>query len=64
MRYYYGMKYRGFSPGAQPKKGLIGRIENNETEYYDVIDYDRKLTDEEISNYELEEIIMDEEPKD
>lgn len=24
MRYYYGMKYRGFSPGAQPKKGLIG----------------------------------------
>lgn len=58
------MKYRGFSPGAQPKKGLIGCIENNETEYYDVIEYDRKLTDEEISNYELEEIIMDEEPKD
>lgn len=56
MRYYYGMKYRGFSPGAQPKKGLIGCIENNETEYYDVIEYDRKLTDEEISNYELEEI--------
>lgn len=24
MRYYYGMKYRGFSPGAQPQKGLRG----------------------------------------
>ena len=24
MKYYYGMKYRGFSIGAQPKKGLRG----------------------------------------
>lgn len=53
MRYYYGMKYRGASPGAQPK-GMLGFKEDISRKYYDIIEYDRMLTEKEVRDYDLE----------
>lgn len=52
--YLYGMKMRGFSLGCQPMKGLIRRDDCVTGEYWDLLYYDRKLTKEEVANYELE----------
>jgi len=52
--YIYGMKLRGFSPGCQPLQGLLGRQEDVTGKYYDILIYDRELTEEEEQNYELE----------
>lgn len=52
--YKYGMRLRGFSPGCQPRDGLLGREDDTNGKYYDVIAYDRKLTDKEVSDYELD----------
>ena len=53
MTYTYGMKLRGFSIGCQPNKGFIKRINSTDSKYYDLIEYDRKLTDEEVKRYSL-----------
>lgn len=49
--YYYGMRLRGFSPGCQPKKGLIWTADilprGKYTQYKDVLQYDRPLTKDE-----------------
>lgn len=55
-RYYYGMKMRGFSLGCQPKDGFVERLDDRHGDYYDIIAYDRPLTDREIEDYELEPI--------
>ena len=52
--YKYGMLYRGFSP----MQGLIERQDDTSGKYFDILVYDRKLTDAEVKNYELEEITM------
>ena len=49
--YRYGMKHRGFSPGCQPMNGLVERIDS--VEYYEELIYNRKLTERELSQYEL-----------
>ncbi len=59
----YGMLYRGFSPACQPMNGLIERQDDTSGKYFDILVYDRRLTDAEIKNYELEEITMAEEQK-
>lgn len=57
-RYYYGMKYRGFSPGCQPMKGFIERTNpKSGSKYFDIIVYDRELSDKEEHDYELEFIM-------
>lgn len=53
--YRYGMKYRPVSPGAQPK-GMVDWTED--TKYYAIISYERKLTQKELDDYELEEVRM------
>lgn len=53
--YRYGMKFRGFSPMCQPK-GVVRREDDNTGKYYDIIVYNRPLTNKEINDYELEEI--------
>lgn len=53
-QYLYGMKMRGFSIGCQPMKGLIKRGDCATGEYWDLLYYDRKLTDKEVKDYELE----------
>lgn len=54
MYYIYGMRLRGFSPGCQPKEGFVARKDSDDKKYYDVLLYDRPLTDDEERNYELD----------
>lgn len=51
--YKYGMRLRGFSLGCQPKKGFV-RVEDGTEKYHNILYYNRKLTEEEIRNYELD----------
>lgn len=52
--YVYGMRLRGFSPGCQPMTGLVERRDDPKGEYHDLLVYDRKLTDKEMRDYELD----------
>lgn len=52
----YVMRLRGFSPGCQPMKGLIRREDSTSRRYWDVLVYNRKLTEKELKDYELDEI--------
>ena len=52
--YKYGMRLRGFSPGCQPTSGFITREAPLEKKYYDVLVYDRALSEDELVNYELD----------
>lgn len=54
--YTYGMRLRGFSIGCQPKDGFIERRDDMSGLYYDVLVYDRKLSQQELLNYELDYI--------
>ena len=67
--YLYGMRLRGFSPGCQPKDGLIccepgplriGRY-GKAKQYHDGLWYSRKLSDKELRDYELDFIREEEE---
>lgn len=55
--YVYGMRLRGFSPGCQPMDGLdaVMEMEGNK-KYYNILIYNRELTDEEVRDYELDRI--------
>lgn len=53
--YHYGMRLRGFSPGAQPKE-VLRREDDPTGKYHDIIVYDRKLSAAEIDDYELDEL--------
>jgi hypothetical protein len=52
--YTYGMRLRGFSIGCQPKEGFVERRDDISGLYYDVIVYNRKLTNKELDDYELD----------
>ena len=54
MKYIYGMRLRGFSMGCQPMDGLIERRDDTTGRYYDLIVYGRKLTEQELKEYELD----------
>ena len=54
-RYYYGMRLRGFSPGAQPK-GVVAHWSDPTGKYYDIIVYNRLLEDSECFQYDLDYI--------
>lgn len=56
MLHKYGMKNRGFSIGCQPLRELIMYEPDRTGKYYDILIYGRKLTEREVSDYELEEI--------
>ena len=49
----YGMKLRGYSPGAQPMKNLLV-VGEGKREYYNLLAYSRKLTKNQIEDYELD----------
>lgn len=51
--FYYGMRLRGFSPGCQPK-GVAERLDDVTGKYHDILAYTRKLTAEEMFDYELD----------
>ena len=53
--YLYGMRLRGFSIGCQPS-GVLKRMDDVSGKYWDIIAYERKLTDAEILDYDLDYI--------
>lgn len=53
--YKYGMRHRGFSIGCQPR-GVVRRLDDPAGRYWDIIVYDRELTQKEIDDYELDRI--------
>lgn len=53
--YAYGMRSRGYSPSCQPK-GVIERRDDPTGKYHDIIVYDRKLSADEVRDYELDEL--------
>ena len=52
--YKYGMRYRGFSLGCQPMDGFCKREDDPSGVYHDILFYARKLTDDEVTRYELD----------
>lgn len=52
--YKYGMRLRGFSISTQPKAGFYERQDDHTGKYWDILIYDRKLTDKEVQEYELD----------
>ena len=52
MEYKYGMRLRGFSIGCQPD-GAVRREDSPSNKYYDIIVYDRPLSEEDIRHYSL-----------
>ena len=54
MNHLYGMRLRGYSPGCQPKEGLVERRDSPIKRYYDLLVYDHRLTEKEESSYELD----------
>lgn len=60
--YFYGMKFRGFSPGCQPMDGLIDRYDHDDLpfspagNFRDILAYDHRLSYFDEEEYELEYI--------
>ena len=52
--YKYGMRLRGFAPLCQPKNGLLFVRDDPKGRYYDILLYNRKLTEQELREYELD----------
>ena len=52
----YGMRLRGFSPGAQPKDGWIETEEDPLGDYWNIMVYNRKLTDKEVKDDDLDSL--------
>ena len=52
--YKYGMRLRGFSPMCQPKQGLVAVHEDVTGRYYDILIYERQLSEKELQDYELD----------
>ena len=53
IKYRYGMRMRGYSIGCQPMNGLRDVTDDPDGRYYDILAYDRMLTERELQNYEL-----------
>ena len=59
--YKYGMRLRGFAPGCQPMDGLVEAQEgkcmgDSRMRYHNILLYNRKLTEDEIRDYELDDL--------
>lgn len=56
MSYRYGMRLRGFAPMCQPKEGFVERQDDLTGRYYDILVYNRELTEKELRDYELDRL--------
>ena len=56
-RYHYGMRLRGYSIGCQPMDGLMLVMDDPRGEYHNILSYNRKLTEKEVEDYELDLIM-------
>lgn len=54
MQYAYGMRLRGFSIGCQPMRGWEARLDDFSGKYYDILVYNRELSEREVEMYELD----------
>lgn len=54
--YKYGMRLRGFGPWCQPMEGLVECTGEQYERYHDVLLYSRKLTEQELREFELDYI--------
>lgn len=59
--YKYGMRLRGFAPGCQPMDGFVRAEEgkcmgDSRRRYHNILFYNRKLTEDEIRDYELDDL--------
>ena len=54
MTYRYGMRLRGFSIGCQPRDGFLDREDDPSGRYYDILVYERQLTEKELEDFELD----------
>ena len=52
--YFYGMRLRGFSPGCQPMKRFVERRDDPTGKYYDILVYERRLSNKDLHEYELD----------
>ena len=57
MTYTYGMRLRGFAPGCQPIEGLIMVEYDTNEKYHALLTYNRELTEAEIREYELDDLM-------
>jgi hypothetical protein len=53
MKYFYGMTERGFAPMCQPTEDLVEAIEDTSDTFYNILVYDRRLSNSETKQYEL-----------
>ncbi len=56
--YQYAMKHRGFGIGTYPKDGFVKFVKEGSISkdgYYALLEYDKKLSKEDVENFELEE---------
>ena len=51
--WYYGMRLRGCGPGCQPK-GFLWREDDDSGKYWDILVYNRELTEKEMFSYDLD----------
>ena len=51
--FVYGMRLRGYSPGAQPMENILV-VGEGKRGYYNLLAYSRKLTKNQIEDYELD----------
>ena len=56
LSYKYGMRLRGFSPGCQPDDGFAYHQEDRTGKYWDIIVYNRPLTEKETKHYALDQL--------
>lgn len=56
MEFEYGMRLRGFAPMCQPKEGFVRREDDLTGKYYDILVYNRGLSDKELRDYELDSL--------
>ena len=56
--YWYGMRLRGFSPGAQPRDGFVERRDDPHGKYWDLLAYNRKLSEKECFSYDLDALYL------
>ena len=58
--YKYGMRLRPFDIGCQPMDGYLAREQHegykHSDKYWDVLVYDRPLTDKELMDYDLDDL--------
>ena len=53
-KYLYGMRLRPFGIACQPKEGFVERRDDSSNLFWDIIVYNRKLTNKEVYDFDLQ----------